>query len=84
MVTKLPHTLLIVNPPICYCTLSYRSPEPHGKIVLVPKLTYMLIVDFKLATFPILVEHLKSHHIIPLLSTVAFLLNISAGKEMSV
>ena len=34
--TKLPHTLLIVNPPIFYCTLSYRSPGPHGKIVLGP------------------------------------------------
>ena len=36
LVTILPHTLLIVNPPICYCTFSYRSPGPHGKIVLGP------------------------------------------------
>ena len=35
LVTKLPHTLLIVNPPTFYYTLSYRSPGLHGKIVLV-------------------------------------------------
>ena len=34
LVTKLPPTLLNVNPPICYCTLSYRLPGPHVKIVL--------------------------------------------------
>ena len=37
LVIKLPHTLLIVNPPIYYCILSQRSPGPHGKIVLGPK-----------------------------------------------
>ena len=36
LVMKLPYTLLILNPPICYCTLSYRSPRSHGKIVLGP------------------------------------------------
>ena len=36
LVMKLPHTLLTVNPPICYCTLSYRSPGPQDKIVFGP------------------------------------------------
>ena len=34
LVIKLPHTLLLVNPPIYHCILSQISPGPHGKIVL--------------------------------------------------
>ena len=36
LVTKLPQTLLSVIHPICYFSLSYRSPEPRAKIVLGP------------------------------------------------
>ena len=36
LVTKLSHTLLIVNSPIYYCILSYRLPNPHGRTVLDP------------------------------------------------
>ena len=36
LVTKLPHTLLIVNSPVFHRTLIYRSPGPHDQIVFGP------------------------------------------------